>query len=230
MEETIGLRTTFEKKRCVFAYGMNFYKLFWVYLISSFLGVILETLWCLIIQHKLEFRWGVIYGPFNAVYGFGAVIMTLCLNKISFLRDLWIFIICMFIGGAFEYICSVFQETVLNTVSWDYSGEIGSFGGRTSLLFAFFWGLLGLLWVKDIYPRLSQLIEKIPMKTGKILTWILFIYMIFNLLISEAALIRQRQRNQGITASNSIERFLDENYSDEFLMIMYPNAMNVENK
>lgn len=54
-------------RRHSFASGLNFYKLFWIFLIGSFFGVVAETLWCFIVQHKFEIRWGLIYGPFNPV-------------------------------------------------------------------------------------------------------------------------------------------------------------------
>lgn len=154
--------------------------------------------------------------------------MTVCLNKLSFLRDLWIFLICMFIGASFEYICSLFQEVAFNTVSWDYSVIDSNFSGRTSILFAFFWGVLGLVWVKDTYPRLSRLIEKIPKKIGTILTWILFVYMIFNMGISALAVWRQAQRADGIESDSAITTFLDQNYTDDFLKVMYPNMVVVK--
>lgn len=215
------------KKRS-FASGMNFYKLFWVFFIGSFLGVLVETLWCVIVQHKFEIRWGVIYGPFNPIYGFGAVIMTICLNKLKFLKDRWIFLICMIIGASFEFLCSLLQEKVFHTTSWDYSEVDYNFNGRTSILFAFFWGILGLVWLKDTYPRISKFVEKIPSKLGISLTWILFIYMIFNLTISSLAVWRQTQRAKGIKAESSIAVFLDENYTDEFLNTMYPNMVIIK--
>lgn len=211
-----------------FAYGLNFYKLFWIFLIGSFFGVAAETLWCLAIQHKFEIRWGLIYGPFNPVYGFGAIIMTVCLNKLRFLKDRWIFLICMVIGATFEYLCSLFQEMMFHTTSWNYSEIDSNFSGRTSVLFAIFWGILGLVWLKDTYPRLSKIIEKIPSKIGVILTWILFIYMLINITISSLAVWRQVQRINGIESNSAITDFLDKNYSDSFLKIMYPNMVVVK--
>lgn len=215
-------------RRKSFAYGLNFYKLFWIFFIGSFIGVIAETLWCLIVQHKFEIRWGVIYGPFNPVYGFGAVIMTLCLNKLKFFKDRWIFLSCMVVGAAFEYLCSLFQEMAFHRTSWDYSEIDSNFGGRTSILFAVFWGILGLVWLKSVYPRLSRIIEKIPSTFGVFLTWLLFIYMILNMTISSLAVWRQTQRADGIVANSSIATFLDEFYTDEFLKIMYPNMVEVK--
>lgn len=215
-------------KKISFAHGLNFYKLFWIFLIGSFLGVIAETLWCLIVQHKFEIRWGLIYGPFNPIYGFGAVILTVCLSKISFLKDRWIFLICMIIGASFEYLCSLFQEIIFKTTSWDYSDVDYNFGGRTSILFAIFWGILGIVWLKIVYPRLSKIIERIPSKIGRVLTWLLFIYMVINMAISALAVWRQSQRALGINSNSVISNFLDQNYTDDFLKVMYPNMIIIK--
>lgn len=215
-------------RKNTFAYGIGFYKLFWIFMIGCFLGVVLETITHFVFTRSYECRWGLIYGPFNPVYGIGAVIMTVCLNKLSNLRDLWIFLICMVIGSVVEFLCSYFQEMIFHTVSWDYSADRINFGGRTSMLFGFFWGILGLIWIKDLYPVFSRLIEKIPKKVGVISTWIVCIYMIFNITISAAAVYRQTQRSEGIEARNSIEVFLDKTYPDDFLKTMYPNMSKVK--
>ena len=76
------------------------------------------------------------------------------------------------LGGAYEYACSIFTELVFGTVFWDYSKLPFNLGGRINLLFCFFWGIAAVVWLKIIYPKLSNLIEKIPIKTGNILTWI----------------------------------------------------------
>ena len=213
----------------LFAQGLNFYKLFWIFFIGCFIGVVLETLWCLVTRHHYESRAGVIYGPFNPVYGFGAVLLTLCLHQLRKKRDMWIFFGSLLLGGAFEYICSLFQELAFGTVSWEYSHTKFNLGGRTNLLYSFFWGVLGLLWVKDIYPFLSKTIEKIPIKFGKALTWVLCVFMVFNMGISALASARQADRRKGIPADNVVTQFLDRHYPDEFMQKIYPNAMQADN-
>lgn len=209
-----------EKKES-FAKGLNFYKLFWVFFIGAFIGVVLEVIFCLIVDHHYESRKGVIYGPFNPVYGFGAVLMTMVLYWLRKKNSVWIFVCGAVLGAVFEYICSWYQETFLGTVSWDYSDMIGNIGGRTSLLYALFWGALAIAWIKLIYPFLSRMIEKIPNRIGKALTWVLAIFMAFNCLISAAAVNRMSARHEGVEARSAFDVFLDETYPDEFLTQIY---------
>lgn len=86
-----------------FAHGLNFYKLFWIFFVGCFLGVVIETLYCLVTRHHFESRQGLIYGPFNLVYGVGALAMTLGLYWLRGKRDLWVFLGGFVIGSAFEY-------------------------------------------------------------------------------------------------------------------------------
>ncbi len=211
-----------------FAKGLNFYKLFWIFFIGCFLGVVIEILWCLLTRHHYESRQGLIYGPFNLVYGFGALAMTLALYWLRRKRDSWIFLGGMVIGGAFEYLCSWVQEFFLGTVSWDYHEMPFNLNGRINLLYSIFWGILALLWLKAILPFLESWIEKLPNRMGKILTWVLLVFMLANTLISACAVARMSQRHQNIPASGVIDAFLDKHYDDERLTKIYPNMMFVK--
>ncbi|MCI8496728.1 MAG: hypothetical protein HFE85_00580, partial [Clostridiales bacterium] len=106
-----------------------------------------------------------------------------------------------------------------------YSGTQMNFGGRTNLMFSFFWGILGLLWTKDFLPRMSRLIERIPNKIGPKLTWGLTVFMVLNMIISAMAVYRQSQRRENIPAGSAVQYFLDVTYPDEFLSKAYPSMM-----
>lgn len=216
------------KKKKSFAGGLNFYKLFWVFFIGCFIGVVVEVLFCLAVEQKIECRQGVLYGPFNPVYGFGAVVITLVLYFMRNARDLWVFIGGSILGGAFEYLCSWYQETFLGTVSWNYEGQFGNIGGRTSIMYMLFWGILTVLWLKFIYPFMSKMIEKIPSKMGIALTWILVIFMALDMTVSSLAVYRMTQRHSGHEATTAYEMFMDEYYPDSFMFEIYPN-MEVSN-
>jgi len=215
---------TGERRERSFAHGLNFYKLFWVFLIGCFLGVIIELIWCAVLYQKFESRAGLIYGPFNPVYGFGALVLSVGLHWLIKKRDLWVFLGSAVLGSAAEFACSWFQEMVFGSVSWQYDGTVLNLQGRINLLHGLLWGLLGLLWVKELYPRLSRLIEKIPNKIGVALTWTLAVLMAADIAISAMAVYRQSERREGIPAGNAV----DEHYPDEFLAKIYTNMVPVE--
>ena len=88
---------------------------------------------------------------------------------------------------------------LFGTVSWDYSGTPFNIDGRTNLMFALIWGTLGLIWIKEIYPAMSRMIEKKnPEAPGAILTILLVAFMLFDGFISCAALTRANERAEGI--------------------------------
>ena len=172
---------------------------------------------------RLELGLWLVLGPFILVYGFGAVAITLFLYKMYNQKDSLIFIASMVIGGGFEYLCSFLQQAVFGTVSWEYSDSPLNISGRTNLLYSFFWGVLGLLWVKDMYPVLSRAIQKIPKKIGKPLTIGVTIFMAVDILLSSGAVYRQSERINRIPATNPVQTFFDTWFPDEFLEIIYPH-------
>lgn len=190
------------EKSTVFAEGCSFYKLVSLFFIGAFLGDITETVFCLLTTGRLMSRSSVVYGPFSIVWGLGCALLTAFLYRYRNKSDRHIFLAGTLLGGAYEYICSVFTELVFGTVFWDYSGFTFNLGGRINLLYCFFWGIAAVVWLKIIYPRLSDLIEKIPKKAGTILVNVLLVFMLFNMGISALALARYTERNTtAVTAS-----------------------------
>jgi uncharacterized membrane protein len=211
-----------ERKSRHFTQGITFYKLFWVFFLGCFTGVVVETLWCFIQYGRIENRAGLVWGPFNPVYGLGAFVLTLALYKYRNRSKLYSFIGGMLAGSAVEYLCSLLQETIFGATSWDYSANPLNLNGRICLQYSIIWGLLGVLWIKSLYPRMVQLILKIPNKHGKALTWVMFAFICVNILVSAAAVYRWSERDAGIPASNAIERLLDDRFSDERMKSIYP--------
>ena len=211
-----------------FAFGLKFNKLFWLFVIGSFFGTVIETIWAFFEWGKFEFRVGLVYGPFIPIYGGGAVLITLCLYKLYKAKDIVIYIASAFIGAGFVYFCSLFQEMIFGTVSWDYSDTPFNIDGRTNLMFALIWGFLGLLWVRYLYPGCSKLIEKIPKKIGNLVTISLVIFMAFDAFMTCAGLVRANERANDIPATNVFAQYLDEHLDDDYLKMIFPHMTNVE--
>lgn len=231
--ETLKKYAVKKERSSVFAQGCSFYKLFCLFLVGAFLGDITETIFCFFTMGRLMSRSSVVYGPFSIVWGLGCALLTVILYRIRNKSDSYIFVAGTLLGGAYEYVCSVFTELVFGTVFWDYSGFLFNLGGRINLLYCFFWGIAAVVWMRLLYPFLSRQIEKLPYRAGTILCNVLLVFMIINCLVSALALARyeERQRAGGqipAHADNVIEEFLDERFDDERMERIYPNAKLVD--
>ena len=170
-------------------------------------------------------RSSVLYGPFSFVWGLGAVVLTISLQRLAQRDSFFVFAAGFFIGGTYEYMCSVFTELVFGTVFWDYSHMPLNIGGRTNVLFCFFWGVLAVFWIKGIYPRMSRLIECFPALAGKVMTWVVVFIMVCNGLLTCATMLRYNTRAARPQPANAFEEFIDRQYGDAFMEHRWPNMI-----
>lgn len=62
------------------------------------------------------------------------------------------------------------------------------------------------------------------MKPGKIITWLVLIFLLVDMAMSGLALYRYTDRLTDPEPDNALEVFLDEHFDDERLEKLYPNA------
>ena len=202
----------------------RFFVFFWIFWIGSFIGVIVETLWCIFKNGKIESRTALIFENLNPIYGIGALLLTLFLYKFKDKNIIIVFLISAVVGGLFETLCSIIQEFVFGTVSWYYGEDsFGILGGRTSIIYCVYWGFLGIIWIKSIYPFASNKLKSIKINVLRPLTYLVITIFIFDVVISCLAVYRQNERRNNIEAKTFIGRYFDKNYDDEKLKKIYPN-------
>ena len=169
-------------------------------------------------------RSSLVWGPFSIVWGLAIALFTALLFKDRDRPDRHIFWAGTFLGGAYEYLCSVFTELVFGKVFWDYSSMPFNLGGRINLLYCFFWGIAAVVWLKGLYPRLAACIDFLLRKTGQILTLFFAVFMAMDICMSMMALIRYDTRANGQTPVHRWEQVMDERFPDERMERIYPNA------
>ena len=212
-----------DEKEDVFASGCGFYKLACLFFIGAFLGDITETVFCRFSMGRWMSRSSVVFGPFSIVWGLGCAMLTWILYRYREQSDRRLFLCGTILGGAYEYICSVFTEIVFGTVFWDYSKIPFNLGGRINLLYCFFWGFAAIIWMKGIYPFLPRWIEKIPVRIGKPLCMIMVFFMSVNIALSGLALDRYSKRHDGLPAKNAVGELMDDWFPDPYMEKVYPN-------
>lgn len=211
-----------------FAQGCGFYKVVLLFFVGAFLGDLTETVFCRITAGVWMSRSSVVWGPFSIVWGLAIALVTAMLYKYRNRSDCFLFFIGTFLGGAYEYFCSVFTEMMFGTVFWDYSEIPFNLGGRINLLYCFFWGIAAVVWFKCCYPFISDQIEKLPVLFGKLFTWALIVFMCCNIAVSCLALMRYGQRQEGVQVTQSWQVWIDEHFDDARMERIYPNAIMVE--
>lgn len=209
-----------------FAAGCSPYKIILLFFIGAFLGDITETIFCRVTGGEWMSRSSVVWGPFSIVWGLAIALVTQLLYRYKDKPASWLFVTGTLLGGAYEYLCSVFTEVVFGAVFWDYSAIPFNLGGRINLLYCFFWGFAAVAWFKVLYPPISAAIEKLPRRFGTVLTWALCVFMAADMLVSSAALVRYNDRLNGVPAANSIETYLDEHYDNDRMYKVYPKAVH----
>ena len=202
----------------------GFVQFFWLFFIGALLGDIVETIFCRITAGVWMSRSSLVWGPFSVVWGLAVAFMTALLYKDRDKEEHHIFWVGAFLGGTYEYICSVFTELVFGKIFWDYSDIPFNLGGRINLLFCFFWGLAAVVWMKGMYPKIERFIARLVKRTGKVLTWALVVFMVINVSVSVMALVRYDTRADGRAAAYGWERAMDEHFGDARMNRIYPNA------
>jgi uncharacterized membrane protein len=201
---------------------LNFFNVFWVFVICCVIGLVLEVIWHMVVVEPgvYQDRAGLLYGPFSPIYGFGAVLMTVALNRYYRSNPLVIFLVAGFIGAAFEFFVSWFLETAFGIVAWDYTGTFLSIGGRTNFMFFCIWGLLGLVWVRYALPLMLQLVNRIPWNWRYSVTAIATVLMLTDGILTLASLDCWYQRADGTMNyenPSAIVAFCNEHYDDAFM-------------
>ena len=211
-----------------FAVGCSFYKLVLLFFFGSLLGDLTETLFCRATAGVWMSRSSLVWGPFSIVWGGALALATWMLYRYKDRPASFLFAVGTFLGGAYEYLCSVASEKVFGTVFWDYSHLPFNLGGRINLLYCFFWGFAAVAWFKVFYPRFSAWIECIPSRIGKPVTWVILVFMICNMVMSGGALLRYNTRTLGMPATSGWEVYMDAHYGDDVISRIYPNAIRVD--
>ncbi len=214
------------KNEAKFAEGFCFYKWFLVYVIGCMIGTYYEEILTFCRSGQWLSRQGIIYGPFNPVYGAGFLAFgyLLCRNA---KRKWWItYIYSCLIGGIVEAISSLIGEYVFQANAWDYSDKFLNIMGRTTIPYMLFWGAGGLIFVKVIYPALSKFIELLPRRIGNVIMPSFLIFVILSHVVSYTALFRYGTRSEGRAASNVVEQVLDEHFDDRLMKQYYDNSVH----
>jgi uncharacterized membrane protein len=192
-----------------------------MFFIASIFGFVFESILSYFQFGYVINKQELVFGPFMPVYGIGAIFLFYISKHVK--SYTMIFILSFFIGSFVEFFYSLLQENIFGTLSWDYSSAPLNIQGRITLIYSIGWGSLGLISCKLIFPNIEKFIYNFPKTPAFVTTWILIIFMIFNISVSIIALYRQKQRYFDIPPSNILSRIIDKYYPDKKMDKIFEN-------
>lgn len=200
---------------------LKFYDVFYIFIFGCVFGWIVECLWTYLKKGIFINHSAFIIGPINAIYGLGAVILTLVLFKMKKSNIIKIFLVSFLAGTILEYVIHFLMDNILGFVAWDYSTKFMNINGRVCLPYSIFWGILGIIWIKLMHPLIQNMINKINIKIGKILMCFLIIFLITDGILTLMAIERAKEQIKGNPPNNIVEKFFDKNFDYEYLNNMF---------
>ena len=84
------------------------------------------------------------------------------------------------------------------------------------------WGLIGLIFMKILYPKLSKLIESFPYYIARIIYLIILIVVSIDIFLTYSAFGRMVLRNNGVKPFTILGRIYDEYYDNDFMYQKFP--------
>ena len=138
---------------------------------------------------------GFLHGPYIPIYGFGALIFLITLQKL-FERKIYIkrvpitplaiFSLTFIISSVIEYSASYILEKVFNLVLWDYFSYEYNLNGRICLTTSTYFGIGGLIVFYIVQPILNRvrksLNDRVTISIGMGLIAIMLIDLIITLI------------------------------------------------
>ena len=191
--------------------------LFWLFILASYAGLLLEGFYCLIKFGKWESHVVSVYGHFCIIYGVGIVFYYLVSHYIKKFNIFLRFLIYACLGTLIELLCGLLLKYGLNMMAWSYSNCYLNFMGLICLRMFFIWGILGFIFEKT-NKYTEKFLKLTRNKIFNVIVPIFTIFMIFNLTITAFAIVRWSERhNNHSNPSNKFERYLDKKYNDKYM-------------
>lgn len=140
--------------------GFPISNLFLYFILYSFLGWVMETCYCSIMERRLVPR-GFLYGPICPIYGGGVTLMILFFTPLK--KNLVLFYaVAVVVMTSWEYFVGWVLEVTTHVKYWDYSQYRFNLKGRVCLWVALTWGVLSYIVIFFIHPPIQARMESLP--------------------------------------------------------------------
>lgn len=160
----------------------TFSKLFLIFFIGCIAGWIYEEIFYYVDDGIIVNR-GFLYGPYLPVYGLGALLIYLLLNRFK-KQPLLVFLLSFVITGVVEYLTGLWMWEVYHKRWWDYTGLFLNIDGYVCFRSLFTFAIAALVLIYVFVPLIDKLINKMGKKASFALSLTIGIIMIIDLILT----------------------------------------------
>lgn len=212
-------------------FSRNLVEMVMFFFIYSFLGWVVEVAFHALKCGKFINR-GMLAGAVCPIYGFGAVIIIYLLDPI---KDN---LLLLFLGSAIlctilEYIAGLALDKLFHKRWWDYSNVPFNIGGYVCLQFSVYWGIGGIILVRDIQELISDFVNIFSTNVLLIVDLVFIIMMIVDTLATVRSINKMNRKLDLLSElQNEIHKmsdFIGENVSEKTLEIADKSQPVIEN-
>ncbi|MCD7810775.1 MAG: hypothetical protein LUG91_02820 [Ruminococcus sp.] len=162
------------------------------FIIYAVFGWCLEVIYEAVEQGKFINR-GFLNGPYCPIYGFGVIIVILCLNPIKD-NILILYFGSVILTSALEFFTGFILEKIFHQKWWDYSDLRFNLKSYICLKFSLLWGVACLIVVTIIHPLIERFVNWIPHTLGVVILIILFAGFFSDVVITAFGIMHIKKR------------------------------------
>lgn len=207
---------------------LEFIMFFYIY---AFLGWVVEVAFHALKCGKFINR-GMLAGAVCPIYGFGAVIIIYLLDPLK--SNIFI----LFIGSAIvctvlEYLVGLGLDKLFHKRWWDYSDVPFNIGGYVCLQFSVYWGIGGILLIRDVQGLIQGFVNIFSTKMILILCSVFTITLIIDVLATISAINKLNKRldllGEVQAQIHNMSDFIGEGVTEKTLEIAEKSKPVIEN-
>lgn len=153
------------------------------FVLASFTGWVYEIIATYVVCGGYYDR-GILHLPMCPIYGFGMLILLYILSNVK--NPFALFVLSGGITTGFELICSYVLEYYFHMELWTYEPWPLNFQGRISLVSSAVFGLLALIFIKEVAPLTDKLCHAIK---PALLHGLLAVFIVMCVLVQVSGLV-----------------------------------------
>ena len=195
---------------------ITYSNMFWLFIVGSLLGVLLEGTFCFVKKGVWETHVVSMFLPLCVLYGMGAVGCYLIYDLVKEKNKIFQFFTYGLVGDIVELITGGALYNGLKMRAWNYTNHLLNYRGYVSFTMTFTWGIVGILF-SYLVPYINKVFDKMKHKAWKAISYVFTVFLIFDFSLTAYSVKRWSNRHYNVKTNSSFAKYIDNKFDDKFM-------------